>query len=146
MARFPSGVTIVTTRDDTGRRWGFTATSFCSVSMDPELILVCLSTGAECHSAFRATTDWLVHIIPPELAELARRFATRGADKFSGPEVFDDDNGLPRLRQAAVVLRCTTHAQYPGGDHVVLLGRVHGVALGTQRPAVYVEREFHPLS
>jgi hypothetical protein len=32
MARFPSGVTITTTIDHTGRWWGFTASSYCSVS------------------------------------------------------------------------------------------------------------------
>lgn len=39
MASFPSGVTIVTTTDDDGRWWGFTATSFSSVSMEPPLVL-----------------------------------------------------------------------------------------------------------
>jgi len=46
MARFPSGVTIVTTYDETGRPCGFTASSFCSVSADPPLVLVCLARSA----------------------------------------------------------------------------------------------------
>lgn len=43
MAAFPSGVTIMTTADRTGRPWGFTASSFCSLSLDPPLVLVCLA-------------------------------------------------------------------------------------------------------
>lgn len=57
MAGFPSGVTIVTTTDDDQRWWDFTATSFCSVSMEPPLVLVCLARGAECHPVSRGPAD-----------------------------------------------------------------------------------------
>ncbi len=49
MVTFPSGVTRVTTSDAESRWWGFTATSFCSVSMQPPLVLDCLAETAECH-------------------------------------------------------------------------------------------------
>ena len=52
MASFPSGTTIVTTSDSGGGWWGFTASSFCSVSLDPPLVLTCLATGAQCFGAF----------------------------------------------------------------------------------------------
>jgi flavin reductase ActVB len=81
MASFPSGVTIVTTSDETGQwRRGFTATSFCSVSMEPPLILVCLAASAECHPTFTSAARWLVHLVhlvTDEHTELAVRFATR---------------------------------------------------------------------
>jgi flavin reductase (DIM6/NTAB) family NADH-FMN oxidoreductase RutF len=53
-------VTIATTVDDAGRWWGFTATSFCAVSMHPPLVLVCLADTAECHPAFVAAQPWIV--------------------------------------------------------------------------------------
>ena len=80
MSTFPSGVTIVTTVDSSGVWRGFTATSFCSVSMDPPLVLVCLDTGAECHDAFRASERWNVHVISREDADLA---LTRAIAKHS---------------------------------------------------------------
>jgi flavin reductase ActVB len=42
MAQFASGVTVVTTTDDDGIPWGFTASAFSSLSLEPPLILVCL--------------------------------------------------------------------------------------------------------
>jgi flavin reductase ActVB len=146
MALFPSGVTIVTTRDRSGCRWGFTATSFCSVSMDPELILVCLSVDAECYPVFAAAEHWLVHVIPPELASLARTFATRGADKFAGAGFTDDDRGLPALDRASVMLHCVTHHQHAEGDHMVLVGQVQRVCVAAATPAVYFDREFRELA
>lgn len=49
LARFPSGVTIVTTRSEDGTPHGFTASSFASLSLDPPLVLVCLDRGATCY-------------------------------------------------------------------------------------------------
>jgi flavin reductase (DIM6/NTAB) family NADH-FMN oxidoreductase RutF len=82
MSAFPSGVTVVTTTDAEGRWWGFTATSFCSVSAEPPLVLVCLAETAECHPVFAAATDWIIHVLAADHGALALRFATRGADKF----------------------------------------------------------------
>ncbi|UIX29241.1 flavin reductase family protein [Streptomyces sp. GQFP] len=145
MASFPSGVTIVTTTDETGKERGFTATSFCSVSMEPPLVLVCLAANAECHPAFTSAARWLVHVITDEHTELAMRFATRGADKFAHPGFTLNEHGLPTLDGASVTLECTTHAIHPAGDHTVLVGRVDDVHLSDGTPTLYYRRNFHPL-
>lgn len=145
MASFPSGVTIVTTADPSGRWWGFTATSFCSVSMEPPLVLVCLANGAECAPVFQRATRWIVHVIHPEHAQLAMRFATRGADKFADAGFVADDNGLPVLDVASVILDCAVHDRHPGGDHTILVGQVQNVRTGPETPAVYFRRAFHLL-
>lgn len=146
MAAFPSGITIVTTVDDAGRRWGFTATSFCSVSMDPPLVLVCLARTAECHPVFADAPRWVVHVIRPEHADLALRFATRGADKFADAGFHADERGLPVLDGACVALSCVAHQRLDGGDHTILLGRVERTRLGEASPAVYFRRRFHELA
>jgi flavin reductase ActVB len=145
MSSFPSGVTIVTTTDADGRWWGFTATSFCSVSVDPPLVLVCLADTAECHSVFAAAGRWIVHVIDPEHSGLAVRFATRGADKFAGAGFTADERGLPVLERACVTLDCAAHARHTGGDHTILVGRVEHTRVGADLPAVYFRRGFHSL-
>lgn len=146
MASFPSGVTIVTTTDPDGRWWGFTATSFCSVSMDPPLVLVCLAATAECHAVFAAARSWVVHVLHPDHADLAIRFATRGADKFADAQFRTDDRGLPVLENACVTLTCSLHARHPAGDHTILLGRVEHTRVNeAERPTVYFRRSFHTL-
>jgi flavin reductase ActVB len=145
MATFPSGVTIVTTSDTTGRRWGFTATAFCSVSADPPLVLVCLAKSAECHPAFLETTGWVIHVIHTEHQPLALHFATRGADKFSSAAFDVSAAGMPVLADAAAVLHCSRYAVHDAGDHTILIGRVDDVAIGAEQPTVYFRRDFHTL-
>lgn len=146
MASFPSGVTIVTTADEDGQWRGFTATSFCSVSMDPPLVLVCLATTAECHSAFQQADRWVVHVIPPGQAELALRFATRGADKFADGTFVPDEYGIPVLTRSCVVITCCSYTKLEGGDHTILIGRVDRIEVNEELPAVYFRRSFHALT
>ncbi|MBX4171479.1 flavin reductase family protein [Rhodococcus pyridinivorans] len=146
MASFPSGVTIVTTTDADGRWWGFTASSFCSVSMDPPLVLVCLADTAECHPVFTAAQRWMIHVIHPDHAELATRFATRGADKFTHAGFVPDERGLPVLTDACVTLDCTASARHAGGDHTILVGRVEHTSVREAEPAIYFQRAFRMLA
>src|SRR5437762_8278091 len=94
MARFPSAVTIVTTRDPAGRPRGFTASSFCSVSLDPPLILVCLARSADSYPVFTSCDRFAVSMLAEDDADLAYRLGTQRADKFA----------LDRFRQTATGL------------------------------------------
>jgi flavin reductase ActVB len=145
MARFPSGVTITTTVDGTGRWWGFTASSFCSVSADPPLVLVCLANGAECRAAFVAANRWNIHIIHPDHTDLAVRFATRGANKFADAGFYADEHEIPQLPQACVTLHCSQHANYQSGDHTILVGHVDHTEIADTHPALYYRRAFHAV-
>lgn len=146
MASFPSGVTIVTTTDAEGRRWGFTATSFCSLSTDPPLVLVCLATSAQCHPAFLSASSWVIQIVGPKHGELVRRFATRGADKFVGGRFGTSGRGHPVLTDACVVLECESYDRHDAGDHTILVGRVTDSVVRDTVPAVYFRRAFGALS
>ena len=146
MASFPTGVTIVTTVDAGGRWWGFTATSFCSLSLRPPLVLVCLATSARCHPIFSTADSWVVHIIPMHHEGLALRFACKEADKFGRGEFLANPRGHPVLAGACAVVECNTFARYDGGDHTILVGEVTESHVHDDQPAVYFRRQFRTLS
>ena len=129
MARFPSGVVVATTMDRDGRPRGFTASAFCSVSLSPPMVLLCLGRDAECHEAFVSARRLAISILAPGQDAVALRFATRGADKFAGADIIDGPAGLPVVREAAALLDCRLHQAFPGGDHTILLCDVADVAL-----------------
>jgi flavin reductase ActVB len=145
MASFPAGVTITTTVAEDGRWWGFTASAFCSVSADPPLVLVCLAKTAECYPTFMAARQVAIHVLHPGTESLAMKFATRGADKFTGSGFSLSGRGLPVLREAVAVLECSVFARYDGGDHTIVVGRVEDAILGQHDPVVYFRRDFHEL-
>lgn len=147
MGSFPSGVVIATTLDGEGKPWGFTASSFSSVSLDPPLVLVCLAKSAECHAAFAATGLFAINILAGDGEAVARRFATRGARKFTGDELVVGEQGLPTVSGAAAVLVCRKFARYDGGDHSIIVGEVQSVNHEPARDAmIYFRRKFWRFS
>ncbi|GAB2963273.1 flavin reductase family protein [Amycolatopsis acidiphila] len=146
VAGFPSGVTITTTVDKAGKTWGFTASAFASLSLDPPLIVVCLSTSAECHPVFAEATYFTVNLLRPHHERLARIFATRGADKFAGEDFRPDERGIPVLRDALATMQCRVHSIGEGGDHSILIGRVLSAQADAGEPMVFCRRAFWALS
>ncbi|WP_308190793.1 flavin reductase family protein [Streptomyces sp. HPF1205] len=148
MARFAAGVVVVTTVDDGGVPRGFTGSSFCSVSLDPPLVLVCLANSADSFAAFDSCRHFAVSVLSPEHRRLAEQFATKGIDKFASGGLSRTPGGLPAVAGALVELDCEMYARHPAGDHTILIGRVSGARLGegAGTPMVYYERSFRFLA
>jgi flavin reductase (DIM6/NTAB) family NADH-FMN oxidoreductase RutF len=142
MARVPSPVTVVTTVDASGKRWGFTASSFCSLSLRPPLVTVCLDRTASTHTAFVTADMFLVSVLAHDQADVALRFARSGTDRFAAGDTVPCEEGLPGLPGAAARLACARHAVLDGGDHSILVGRVERTFTGGADPLVHWDRAF----
>lgn len=142
LAKFPTGVAIVTTLDGAGRRWGFTASAFTALSLHPPQVLVCLARGADCYIAFSNTDRFAANVLRVEHEALSRRFATKDAAKFAGGEFVFSELGLPVLPDALAVIECVIAARLPGGDHTIIVGDVTAARCGSGVPAVYHDRGF----
>jgi flavin reductase ActVB len=147
MARFPTGVAIVTTRDETGSPHGLTVSSFCSVSLDPPLVLVCVAKSANCFPVFVRARDFAVSILRERHVDLARRFAKRSADKFAGGGFVRTPRGSVIVDNALAAVECSVERQHDAGDHVILVGGVVDQLLADAgQPAVYFDRQFTAIN
>ncbi|WP_188190212.1 flavin reductase family protein [Nonomuraea sp. SYSU D8015] len=146
MAAFASGVTVITTTDEDAKPYGFTATSFCSVSLSPPLLLVCLAQTANCYPVFASCARFAVSMLRDGQDEVALRFATTRADKFGSGIVSRTPAGLPVIDSALCAIECSIQDRYDAGDHMLLLGRVDWVQFQNGAPLIYFNRAFHRLS
>lgn len=121
---FATGATIVTAADAQGTPVGLTANSFSSASLDPPLVLWSLANNAYSMTTFRHAAHFAVHILAADQADLARRFAVRGADKFRELDVQLGPDGTPLLRHYSARLVCRKVYEYEGGDHTIFVGEV----------------------
>ncbi|MGW0793022.1 flavin reductase family protein [Streptomyces sp. NPDC002911] len=142
MAHVPTPVTVVTTVDASGRRWGFTAGSFTSLSLQPPLVLVCPAKSASCHNSLVTADRFMVNVLAADQADVAAGFARTGRDKFADSPMEPCEFGLPGLRTAAARLACVLHEVLDGGDHSILVGRVEAVWAGGAEPLIYHNRLF----
>jgi flavin reductase ActVB len=146
LSRFASGVTVVTTRDGHGEPWGFTSSSFASLSADPQYILVCLSRTAECFDAFEDCDEFVVNILHAGQQDTAMVFATRGSDKFGTTVTSDTPAGSPIVSGSLGSLVCKRAHSLDGGDHIILIGEAKDAVIGEGEPMLYYNRGFRELA
>jgi flavin reductase (DIM6/NTAB) family NADH-FMN oxidoreductase RutF len=139
-----TGVTVITTATPDGPA-GMTASAVCSLSLEPVALLVCISRALPTHRALERSGTFAVNVLGESQVELARRFATRGADRFAGLGVREVD-GVPILDDAIAHFACRVAERFPGGDHSIFIGHVEecGHAAGS-RPLLYYGRAFGAL-
>jgi flavin reductase (DIM6/NTAB) family NADH-FMN oxidoreductase RutF len=127
MGHFASGVTIVTAVLD-GVRHAMTATAVCSVSLEPPLILVCVSKVSRFHAAITDAEAWAVSLLAAGQDPIARHFANRGRDLVTQfdlvPHRLAPYSRAPLIDGALAWLDCTTFATHDGGDHTIVVGEV----------------------
>ena len=124
LGAFMTGVTVVTTLDETGSPRGLTANSFTSVSLDPPLVLFCIAKTAASCPVFAEAAQFAINILTEEQREVSGRFASNIADRFAGGDWRPGETGSPVLSGAAAWLDCRMHDQVDAGDHLILIGRV----------------------
>jgi len=124
LGMFATGVTIVTARDTAGMPIGLTANSFNSVSIEPPLVLWSLARTASSMPAFEAGSHYAINILAAEQHALAKRFASRSADRFEGVAFRDGNQGAPIFDASVAVFECFNRSRYDEGDHVIFVGEV----------------------
>lgn len=124
LGSFTTGVTIVTTRDESGADVGLTANSFNSVSLDPPMVLWSLGKSSTNLAAFEAAEYFAVHILAADQDRLSIRFAKSGTDKFAAIAVGRGHGGVPLIDGCTARFECRTAFKYEGGDHVIFVGEV----------------------
>jgi flavin reductase (DIM6/NTAB) family NADH-FMN oxidoreductase RutF len=145
LGRFASGVTVVTVRNgDTDH--GMTASAFCSLSLDPPLVLVCIDRTTRMHELLQHVEHFAVSLLASDQEMISRRFAEPPDDtRFDGLGFTRAASGAPLLTDALAHLECVLEDRYSGGDHSIIVGRVVGAAAGDARPLLYYRGGYAEL-
>ncbi|MER6946988.1 flavin reductase family protein [Nonomuraea sp. NPDC005983] len=141
MAQLAAGVAVVTVQD--GRDdLGATVSALMSVSLEPPLVLVSLtSSGYLCEVLLRQDR-WAASLLSSGQAAIASRFAAAGrpsarhlvagVEHRRGPHT-----GALVVEGGVAALEAETTRVVPAGDHTLFLARVLDVC--------YVNASLHPL-
>ena len=123
--------------DQEGRPHGLTVNSFASVSLDPPLVLWSLRRQAWTFRLYKEAPRFAVNVLAADQLEIASRFSRRAEDRFAGISVVPGLGGVPLIRGCLAHLECLTQDRFPGGDHLVFVGLVQGVARAEGVPLAY---------
>jgi flavin reductase (DIM6/NTAB) family NADH-FMN oxidoreductase RutF len=149
MSRFSSGVTVITTYYQ-GKKHGMTVSSFCSVSLNPPLVLVCIAKHLRSHEFIEKSGVFAVNILGLDQLDWGIRFAglkPEIVDRFAGITDTSAVTCSPILPGALGWVDCKLRHAYEGGDHTIFVGEV--VAGGTNEkddPLLYYNRAWCELA
>lgn len=145
LGRFASGVTVVTTKDDSGKLFGITVSAFCSVSLEPPLILVCIEKRAGSHHAFQESKAFVVNILREDQQSVSNHFASHLEDKFANVEYDTGIENLPVLRDCLVNLECRLHDSHESGDHTIFIGEIEKATVREENPLIYWHGKYREI-
>lgn len=148
LGRWPSGVSVVTTRVG-ALPAGMTVSAFFSVSLDPPLVAVCLDRRAQTLGSIVQSGYFAVNVLSEGQSALSDRFATKDNEpvRFDGVALLAVEGARsPLLAGALVHLDCELQATHDAGDHVLCVGKVGHALTHPGAPLIYHAAGYHGLS
>ena len=146
LGRFATGVTVVTVETTEGGVHGMTANAFCSVSLRPPLVLVCIDHLAETYLHLRERGAFGVSVLKSDQDALSEFFADpeRNPDAAHrlGIQYRKLKSGMPVLENALANLDCRIVSAHAAGDHTIFVGEVREVLLGEGSPLLYFRGQY----
>ena len=146
MGLFATGVTIITTKDASGKPFGLTANAFSSLSLDPPMLLICVDKGVDCYACFDESKVFAVNFLSLAQEELSTRFATKGIEKFEGLSYSVGELGVALLDGALAHFECTVAHAHEGGDHTIYLGEVQRLVTMEGDPLLFYQGKYRSLA
>lgn len=137
LGSFATGVTVITTRTATGALVGVTANSFASVSLEPPMVLWLPGNHLRSLPHFIQAPYFAVNVLCSDQADLSRRFASSGENKFQGVDFYEGVGGSPVLKGALATFETTTVAIHEAGDHHIMIGEVENYTYRAGEPLVF---------
>lgn len=142
LARYPTGVTIVTGTSDEGMPLGMTIGTFTSVSLDPPLVGFLPTRHSLTWQQIARTGSFCVNILRGDQQDLCRRFGSPSGERFEGLAWRGSPGGSPIIAGVLGWIDCTVESVSDAGDHSFVLGRVRGHHVTPGLPLVFFGGEL----
>ena len=131
LGHFPTGVTVVAGMHD-GAPIGMAIGSFFSISLEPPLVGFCAGGWSSTWPKLREGGKFCVNVLADDQEHVSRVFASSEADKFAGIGWEPSALGSPKLKDALAWIDCTIYEIHPEGDHDLVVGEVHDLAVARE--------------
>ena len=148
MARFATGVTVVTTLDHQGALHGMTANSFTSICLAPPLVLVCVDHRTHTYQFVESRGSFGVNILSEQQKDIGAYYARRPEDRHGDVPYQHrlSEKGLPVIEGSLAFFDCRVVDSHVHGDHTIYIGEVDEISLGSsEKPLLFYESRFTNL-
>jgi len=146
---FATGVTVITV-DYEGEVHGMTANAFASVSLDPQLVLVCVDHRARTHAHLHAKKRFGVNVLAEDQQMISEYYARVAqhyghAERDAGARFDRTAHGTPVLNGALSYLECRLHSAQDAGDHTIFIAEVEDVVVREGDPLLFYRGQYRTI-
>ncbi|HYP38939.1 MAG TPA: flavin reductase family protein [Chloroflexia bacterium] len=143
MGSFASGVTVITVMGEDGVPRGFTASAVSSLSLEPRMLLVCVSERSSSLQIIKDVGSFGVNILSAAQQEVAQQFATVQGNRFAGLRWKPGtETGAPIIGDSLAYAECRLTGNCMGGDHVILMGEILAGDAHEAEPLLYFRGRY----
>jgi flavin reductase (DIM6/NTAB) family NADH-FMN oxidoreductase RutF len=136
-ALFPTGVAVLTTRALDGTPHGLTINAFCSLSLNPPLVLVAIDRSCSLLETFEQSGHFAINFLSQHQRDLSIRFSEVPEGRFAGVSWTLGSAGSPLLESTIGSMECRTRQIIEAGDHRALVGEVVAATVTEGEPLVF---------
>lgn len=140
--QFITGVTVVTTKEGDKPK-GLAANAYCSVSLEPPLVLVCVQKTSSTYPALFSSSHLGINILGTGQRGTVQVFASKSPDKFAEVDWHEGPKGSPLLDGSAASLEAEIQERFQAKTHTVFICRVRHAEIDDSAPMVYKAGRFY---
>ena len=142
--RFPTGVSIVTTRSLDGAPYATTANALLSVSLDPPLLLLSVATGGHTCDYLQQAGCFGVNFLREDQAGVADFYGrATPEERRTLPDAHTvHESGVELLDDALVGMVCRVEQQVEAGDHTLIVAAVDHIEVRDGEALLFYDGRF----
>jgi flavin reductase (DIM6/NTAB) family NADH-FMN oxidoreductase RutF len=142
---FATGVTILTTRDKAGKRYGLTMNAVSCVCLEPPLFLACVDKRSNTLAPLRESGAFALNILALDQDKVSNTFAGKSEDKFAAVPADEGVLGMPLISGALASAEFRLTQEVEAGDHVIVIGEAVSTATRDTAPLLYFRGKYGEL-
>jgi flavin reductase (DIM6/NTAB) family NADH-FMN oxidoreductase RutF len=120
LGRIASGIYVVTTGNGS-EKMGMLASWIMQASFEPPQVTLVVQADREMLKALESNRKFVINVLSDENANLMGRFAKYRPEQFDDLPLTEESHGVI-LNDTVAYICCELKAQWPAGDHIILLG------------------------
>jgi len=102
------------------------------------LIVWSLRINSSSMPIYQQAQRFAVNILADDQVDISNRFAKSAPDRFNGVSFQPGIDGVPLIDGCIAYLECKLEATYPGGDHLLFVGRIERIQQTERAPLAFV--------
>lgn len=146
MGNYPSGVAIVTSKNNERLPQGILINSFVSISINPNLVMWSIGHDSRMYDVFEQTDTYTINLLSSDQSHLLKDFTRPFEERFEGIDWTYDEHTNPIIKGTYASLECVKVSTFDAGNHTMYIGEVKGIHYNDALPPLlYHRRQSGPI-